>query len=69
MRLVADGVAGEDDVVRGCVDSDSIVTVEHDAVGDADVGPLDVEAVGVKGEAARRCGVDDGVGDGDVVAL
>lgn len=69
MRLVADGVAGEDDVVRGGADGDGVVAVVHDAVGDADVGPLDVEAVGVEGKPAGGFGVDDGVGHGDVVAV
>lgn len=70
MALIANRAALDKDIVCTSSHGKGIVTVIDYAILDGDICTPDVESVSVEGEACRRrLGFDDGVTDGDVLAL
>lgn len=71
MRLIANRTIRHVQVVRSVVDSNRIIAVESDQVGDPDIASADIKSVGVEREALPlvRDGVDDAVRDVDVASF
>ena len=71
MRLIANRTIRDVQVMRSIVDSNRIIAIESDQVGDPDIASADIESVRVEREALPlvRDGINDAVRDIDIASF